>query len=364
MVAIKVLLFGSSKRDYAQVQVKGLIENGVEVDECSAPIKDFSDNIEQGKVASKKLGVFKIARFVTTLLLNYIRLITRHRKKKYDIMLLNTGGFYNFPLARLLSRIRKKPLVYSAWVSVFDVGLERKAFKENSFKGRLIFRMEKRYLKKADLVICETEMDRQWFCKTFNLNFEKVKVINVGCDDHTFSPKNIPSTKEIVVLFIGIGQPLQGIEYVLKARELLKGNSDIKFRLIGPFKGSDESWVPYNMLADEINRADICLGLFGTTDRTRRYIANKVFFALACAKPIISADTPAMREAFIDEMNCLMTSRGNADAIADAILRLCDKSMREKIAKAGYELYKQRFTPNVIGQKLKNILEEIYTAKE
>jgi len=78
------------------------------------------------------------------------------------------------------------------------------------------------------------------------------------------------------------------------------------------------------------------------------------------AKPVITGDSPAAREALVDGENALLCEMGNAQALAQAILLLKrDRALREKIAQAGYASFLQRFSPKAIGATVKNYLTEM-----
>ncbi len=119
--------------------------------------------------------------------------------------------------------------------------------------------------------------------------------------------------------------------------------------------------VPYEKLSDFMAMADICLGIFGSTPKTLLVIPNKVFEALAMAKPVITADTPAIRELLTDKENCVLVPAANPQALAEAIRNLKnseDKS--ERIGKNGYELLQSKLTTGQIGLELKRLLESFH----
>ncbi len=149
------------------------------------------------------------------------------------------------------------------------------------------------------------------------------------------------------ILFWGKMIPLQGVRYIKHAQELLRNEKNISFRIIG------EVPIPYTELPAIIRTADICLGIFGDTDKTTRVIPNKVYEAIAMKKPVISADTPAIRELFTDRENILLCRRADPEDLMAKILELChDARLRERIAEGGYQLFQERLTSRILGKGL------------
>ncbi|MEK7583051.1 MAG: glycosyltransferase [Patescibacteria group bacterium] len=149
--------------------------------------------------------------------------------------------------------------------------------------------------------------------------------------------------------------PLQGVPYIRKAAEILRGDHDISFRIIG-----DGQWVPYEDLPNLIRAADACLGIFGDTDKTLRVIPNKVYEAIAMAKPVISSDTPAIRELFTDRENILLCRRADPEDLAEKILELRrDEQLRTRIAHGGHQLFLSRCTPKIIAADLLRDLADL-----
>ncbi len=108
-----------------------------------------------------------------------------------------------------------------------------------------------------------------------------------------------------------------------------------------------------------IAKSDLCLGIFGNTEKTTRVIPNKVF-PLAMKKPIITGDTPAIREVFRDHDHLLLCPVANATALANTILRVKqDESLRMKIAENGHQLVAANFLPLVLGQQLKQLIQSL-----
>ena len=68
-----------------------------------------------------------------------------------------------------------------------------------------------------------------------------------------------------------------------------------------------------------MSRADIVLGIFGESVKTMRVIPNKAYEALAMSLPLVTADTPAIRE-LLDERSAVLVPAADPQAIADALL--------------------------------------------
>jgi glycosyltransferase involved in cell wall biosynthesis len=173
---------------------------------------------------------------------------------------------------------------------------------------------------------------------------------------------------KFLVSFHGSFIPLQGAEYIVEAAARLRGQP-IQFQFIGDgqthnevLKKAQSLGIPkeffmpklsFEKLADCIRQADVCLGIFGNTGKTQRVIPNKLYEAIAMGKPVISANTPAIREVFTDRGNILLCNTADGADLADKIMMLKDNpTLRANIAKAGYELYLRKATPRIIGKQL------------
>ena len=72
-----------------------------------------------------------------------------------------------------------------------------------------------------------------------------------------------------------------------------------------------------------MKRADVCLGIFGTSGKAASVIPNKVFQIVASGRPLVTRDSPAIRELLAYGPPCVnLVTPGNALALADAI-RYC-----------------------------------------
>ena len=192
----------------------------------------------------------------------------------------------------------------------------------------------------------------------------------------SFTPME-SSTDKFLVMFWGGFIPLQGVKYIVEAAKLLERQNDITFELRGFGQTYNESielskklncqnitFIPKSVTYEElpkcIAKANVCLGVFGETQKAQRVIPNKAVETLAMRKPLITGDSPAAREILTNETDCILIPMANPKALANAILKLKEnRQMKLKIAENGYKLFKERFSPLAIGKELKSILYEI-----
>ncbi len=345
---MQICYFGSYKRDYSRnsIFLKGLKLNGVEIKEVN-----FSTNLR-----------------------NYPKSYFRTLKIQYDAILV--GYSYNRRYEVFLARLsKKKPILFDALISQYDTQVfDRKIVDINSLRAKFLYYRELFTLRFADCIILDTNAHINYFKELFPLKNKNYERIFIGADDSIAVPKNISKkSNQFCVLFYGSYTPLHGIEYILKAAKELQKDKEIVFRLIGKgqmfnyvqklkktMKLTNLEFIPpvsYPKLIEYINISDICLGIFGITRKAANVIPNKVYDALATAKPIITGDSTAIREILTHEVNCLLCKRGNGKSLAEAIILLKeDNNLRKKIALNGYYLFKKRFTPKHIGRSLLKIL--------
>ena len=119
-----------------------------------------------------------------------------------------------------------------------------------------------------------------------------------------------------------------------------------------------ETWLSAEQLADAMREADVCLGIFGTTPKAARVIPYKVFAALALGRPVITRDSPAIRELLVDEESALLCPPGDGQALAAALERLpTDAPLRERLGRNGHACYATTASGEAIGRDLVRQLE-------
>lgn len=266
-------------------------------------------------------------------------------------VLVTFPGHYLVPLAWILIRLRPKGyggqarprLLFDAFVSLYDTNVcDRGRAPLWHPRAWLWYLMDFLSCHLADEVIIDTEEHKKYFARVFRLRPERIRVVYLEARPDLFFPQAphspLPTLPSFEVLFYGTYIPLHGIEHIIDAAHTLQERAPhVHFTIVGhgqtaaaardraqryglrniTFRGA----VPYSALPHFIRAADLCLGIFGTTPKAQRVIPHKVYDAVACGIPIVTADSPALRERFAHHPLVTLCPPGNPQSIVDAILR-------------------------------------------
>ncbi len=366
-----VCYWGTYDRDYPRnrILMEGLRRNEVEVSELNFPLWGSPAD----KVRRARGGWFSpllLVRWVWA----YASLGARFlRSPKPDFLVVGYSGHFDVFPAWCLSRLRRVPLVFDAFLSLYDsMVLDRDAMSRGSVKARILAWVDRNSCRLADRVLLDTSAHVEFFCEQFGLPREKFWVLPIGADDRIFKPAPLRESNghPYTILHFGRYIPLHGLETVVRAAALLEASGEeCRFLLVGDgeerqsianlVKSLDVRNVefvenqPPSQIAEMLKEADLSLGIFGTTGKASRVVPNKVYEALAAGRPVITGDSPAAREFLRDGEDCLLCEAGNPEALAAAIRRMRqDPPFSAKLAIGGRGSFEGKASPAVIGRQL------------
>ena len=377
---MRVCYFGTYDIDRSRnrVIIEGLRQNGVEVVECHAELwRDTADKIRAVK------GGFFAPSLWRRLLVSYLRLLREYVKVgHYDVMMVGYAGHFDMFLAKLLAILSRKPLLFDIFIPLTEIIVEdRRLVHRSSLLARMVYLVDKLSCRLADLVLLDTEAHVRYLHDEFGVDMDKLRWVYVGAEDvydRCQGGLRQRGNGLFRVLYFGQYIPLHGVDCIVEAAKILEGYPDISFELVGDGQTYEgvaslaerlrvknvtfhRTWLPpETLIAERILPADVCLGIFGDTPQARRVVPSKVFVALAMGKPVITGDSPAAREVLAHKENALLCEMANPQALAQSILLLkCDRALRERIAKRGHEMFRERFSPKAIGATVKAYLTEV-----
>ena len=346
----RLVLWGTcdTGKPRTRILIRGLRENGIEVIECRT---DVWSGIED---KSRIRGVGGWLALGLKALLAYPRLLLRYlRLPGHDWVLIGYPGFVDVFVIWPFARLRGARIALDWFLSAYDtIVLDRALFGAAHPVGRLIRLIEGTGVRLTDQPFMDTATHARRMEGLFGLRRGRVGRAMVGVEDEVFvttrhsalSPPAdpLPYNRHLRVLFYGQFIPLHGIATIIRAAGLLR-NAAVEWTLIGKGQEAERiramidaeplpalqwrAWVDYTDLRDEIESADICLGIFGTSDKAASVIPNKVFQVLAAGKPLITRDSPAIRELLVHAPPCVrLVPPGDPAALAAAVLEAARNS--------------------------------------
>lgn len=273
----------------------------------------WNDEIDKSQIKSiKRIAIlcWRIISAYPGLILSYLK------APQHDVVFIGYLGNLDVLILWPFTIFRRVPIVWDVFISLYDtIVKDRKIIKKYNPIAILIYIGEWLACRAAEMIIMDTKAHSKMIQKLYHLEESKCGTVYLGVEPEIF-PKHSPSSSRVNtttnILFYGQFIPLHGISVIIEAAELLS-SMDIKWKLIG--KGQEEvniknkinkskfqlniewePWVPYEQLQSEIVHADICLGIFGSSIKAANVIPNKVWQILSVGKPLITRDSPAIRE--------------------------------------------------------------------
>jgi glycosyltransferase involved in cell wall biosynthesis len=338
-----ILFFGFFDPDYSrnQVLITGFKDAGCSVEVCGLNPK-----------GSKRLG-------------KYWRLwrLARHLKQSPDLVLVAYPGQISIWLAFCL--FGRKRLIFDAFTSLYDSNVfDRQLYSASSWRGRRDYYLDYFSARLCHYALTDTTANADYWAETFKLPRSKFVPVWVGTIlVKDFQPWPVlDKAGHFLVHFHGTYIPLQGIETIIQAAKLLESETDITFRIIGSGQMSLQvealvrqlglsnveflGRMSFVDLVAKMSEADLVLGIFGQTPKAGRVIPNKVFEGLALAKPVLTADTPAIRELLTPDENVCLCPAGEPEALAAKIKSLKDDpTLLAKVAAGGKKLVLEKLQP-------------------
>ena len=273
------------------------------------------------------------------LILVYFRLMLI-RVKKYDVIFVGFSPQLIIPF--FYRKFRHKVIISDFFISLYDTMVnDRKKFSPNSLMGKICKSIDKKTIRESDYTVVDTKSDRDYFAKDFGLNPLKTEVIYLKADNSIYYPREKKQLKryknKFLVLYFGSILPLQGVDVILDAVDLLKSKDDIHFIIIGPIEKKQKNtggenvtyirWLSQEKLAKYISYSDLCLaGHFNKDiDKAKRTIAGKTYIFEAMNKPIILGENKANHELFKEDDRHFFVEMGDGSKLAEKILEVKEK---------------------------------------
>lgn len=264
-----------------------------------------------------------------------------------DLVFATEGSHRHILWLKLAAVAKRQAIVFDPFISLYNTEVEdRKQHRPYSVQGVLAKWRDFVSCHCANILVFDTPEHQAYFTERYRLN-KPSRVLRVGVDEDVFRPMTAPpraTSAPCDVLFYGTYIPLQGIETILAAADLLRSDGSIHFTLVGrgqeyprmralasdlalPNVSFAEPLTPAE-LASRIARADVCLGVFGSTIKAGQVVPNKVVQCAAMAKAIITRRSASIAHEFAHERSAYLVPAADPRALAQAVRVLSEDSER------------------------------------
>ena len=358
-----------------RILLDGVKSTGNEVIECHTTV--WSDVVDKSQVSKTGARLRLLAKW----LLSYPSLIWRYLGlPRHDVVVVGYLGHLDVLVLFALAKFRGVPVVWDVFLSLYSTIVEdRKLVGRRHPLAYFLHFWEWAACRAADLIILDTRAHAEYFVNRYKVSREKTGSVFIGVDPRNF-PESLPNTstgvkEKSVVLFFGQFIPLHGLETICRAANLAR-QLPIQWVLIG--QGQEEAqvarWIadapnvthlpllPYDELLKRVEESDICLGIFGRTDKAARVIPNKVFEILRVGKPLITRDSPAIRELLSPEMpGVRLVPPADPESLFRAVTAMIEEMRSQEWINLHSEVSK-RILPRALGAHLIEQVEHMRAA--
>ncbi len=283
-------------------------------------------------------------------------------------------------LSHLPKRLRPFNLIIDQFISLYDtIVLDRKLISQNGLLAKSLFHIEKHALRSCKGIIVDTQQNGEYIKKFFNISSNIIYPIPLSTNEYAYKRNEYkPSNTRCRVLFIGTLIPLHGIQVIISATKLLHDNQSIEFRIIGDGQDAKylesfqrtrpknlewiREWQRPDQLAKEIERADICLGVFSNSGKSNRICPLKMYAYMSIGRAIITANTEWSRDVQFGRnyKEFCTVKPDNGELLAKEIERLANEGVeRLRLSKLCYDLYQDKLCNNIAINKLTAIIHSL-----
>lgn len=322
-------------------------------------------------VRNRKLGFLFRALFAYPLLV--WRFLTTPRP---DIVIVPYPGHFDMPIIAPLCRVRRIPVIFDIFISLYDtIVVDRQLASRVSPIGIVTRVIDRLACRLADLTLADTPPHADYFATLSGVSRDRFRIVWLGAQEDLFHPRPTVQPDSNRVLFHGTFIPLQGLETIVRAAKKLEADG-IRVSVVGDGQERETvdrlvselnvqnldqmGMLPIEQVPEEIARAGVCLGIFGTTGKANRVVPNKLYECLAVGRPVVTADTAAVRSAFAAGEEVVTVPPGDAESLAVAVRSLCLRTeLRERIATAGHRRFQRDYSQEALATLLHGHLEEL-----
>jgi glycosyltransferase involved in cell wall biosynthesis len=237
----------------------------------------------------------------------------------------------------------------------------------------------------ADAIVCPSAVTRAYLA-SLGISREKITVIPNGVDSRLFTPQPLePPADRPTLLYIGTLADWQGLDLLLEAMPAILAGHPVRLRIVGRGRGrqrkdllkrvrklgleesvSIEPAVPHHEMAALIAQADVCLAPLAYNDRnvTQGCCPLKIIEYMACARPVVAANLPVVRELAREDVDALLFTPDDPADLARCVLALlADPTLAQRLASSAAKRARDRFSWRQAQKKLLRVYDRLLSER-
>lgn len=254
-------------------------------------------------------------------------------------------GLFDLLVLMPFASMRGVPVVWQVFISPYDTAVnDRRMLSRWNPLAWLLYACEWIAVRAADKSFIDTPAHARRFETIVGVAPHAVGDVPLGTDPARFPPRAGKPTlrSPLRVLFYGQYIPLHGLETIVRAAKLVEeAGVAVDWELLGAGQEGERitaliaslgvrsvrqvGWVTPAEVSARILAADVGLGVFGTSGKALTVIPNKAYEIAATQTPIISGDSPAMKDFAPGHPWVHRTTPGDPRALADRVIAIAQQ---------------------------------------
>ncbi len=382
---IKIGLMGAYRITDGYPNVKWLLnamQNSQEVNIVYGRTKEAkrSGGIFNQSKKSKLNFILMITLMVSQSITSFSCCLYYYYRKRINLIYAPYPAHISLFFLSLIPKKMRPPVIVDGFISLYDSAvLDRKIFTEDSLLAKTLYQFEKRALSSSRLIIVDTNCSAMHISNLLNIKIDKFIHIPLMTDERSYIPSTYNKRKDnnINVVFIGTFVPLQGVTTIVKAANLLTEDINIYFTIVGTGQTAGlvknellkskanvkwiKEWQSPKAIYNLIDSSDICLGIFGGSEKAARVWPLKNYANMCVGRAIISQDTnciPYLTQA--KEKPFISVPSEDANSLASSIKKLAySYQSRKKYAERSKNYYQNYLSNDRIFKEYLKLLNHL-----
>jgi len=280
----------------------------------------------------------------------------------------------------LIARLARKKVIYEYYISRYDSSInDTKSIQAGTWRASIELFYDKAFTYFSTHIVCLNDAEVVLYKPYMSKNIDhKIRAIPLVIDPITNINKQIEDPHTINYCWWGTYIPLHGLENLINGFNL-SDNKNAKLWIFGDIEKKSKKFqqlvkelgieekvifnheytfkngkLPDFLLSHQV----VSIGLFGTSNKAKSVLINKIVDSCALSLPVLTAETEASKLFFEDHVNIMYSSREALGVSKKMNLINCGQIDLNIIGTEANKVYVENFSPEVFQQKYMQVVNE------